>query len=239
MARERAIANQLAQLLGASNSPIYAVDARRRIVFCNVACADWLGVTVEELIGQRCDYAATDSGDRVVDLAAKLCPPPEAFLGQLPVSSVQIAGGIDDGAPRLAECISLSGGDGECVGVFVILRDADEDLDSVSQYVACSEDARRLHLRLQQLVTELRMPYRLERLVGESLAIRLVREQVRVAIETRANVQVIGPAGSGREHIGRTIHGGRQPEQAGPSCIERLGQIQLIPRPCCCWMSIN
>jgi len=216
MARERAIANQLAKLLGASNLPIYAVDDRRRIVFCNASCADWLGVTVEELIGQRCDYDSADSGDRLADLAAKLCPPPEAFLDQLPTSRVQILSGTGNAMHRSAECISLSGGDGEIVGVLVVLRNADDDLAAVNRQVAGSESAEQLHLRLQQLVCELRMPYRLERLVGASFAIQRVREQVRVAIETPANVQIIGPAGSGREHIGRTIHGGKRPERAGP-----------------------
>ena len=216
MARERAIANQLANLLSASNVPIYAVDDRRRVVFCNAACAEWLGVTVEELIGQRCDYGSADSGDRIADLAAKLCPPPEAFLGQLPTSNIQIGGGTTNAGPSLAECTSLFTEAGENVGVLVILRKADARPDTIATDVAGSESAEQLHLRLQQLVCKLRMPYRLARLVGESLAIQLVRERVRVAIETLTNVQIIGPAGSGREHIGRTIHGGKQPAQAGP-----------------------
>ncbi|MEO8495452.1 MAG: sigma 54-interacting transcriptional regulator [Planctomycetota bacterium] len=215
MARERAIANQLAKLLGASNLPVYAVDDRRCIVFCNAACADWLGVTVEELIGQRCDYASADSGDRVSDLAAKLCPPPEDFLVQSTTTRTHILGETDRATPRVAECISLPGEDGENVGVLVVLRDAAAD-SVAEQHVARPESSQQLHLRLQQLVRDLRMPYRLERLVGESLAIQRVREQVRVAIGTSANVQIVGPAGSGREQVGRTIHGGKQPEQAGP-----------------------
>jgi DNA-binding NtrC family response regulator len=215
MARERAIANQLAKLIGASNLPIYAVDDRRRIVFCNTACADWLGVTVEELIGQRCDYDSADSGDRLADLAAKLCPPPEAFLGQLPAGRMQIVSGSDNTPPRSAECISLPGADGEHVGVLVVLRAA-KDSPTADNRLVGAESAEQLHLRLQQLACELRMPYRLERLVGESLAIQLVRERVRIAIELPTNVQIVGPVGSGREHIGRTIHGGKRPNQAGP-----------------------
>ncbi|MDA1051915.1 MAG: sigma 54-interacting transcriptional regulator [Planctomycetota bacterium] len=216
MARERAIANQLAKLLGASKLPIYAVDDRRRIVFCNASCADWLGVTVEELIGQRCDYDSADSGDRLADLAARLCPPPEAFLGQPSMLRIQILGGTGHAVLRVAECISLSETEGDTVGVLVVLRDAEHDPAATDQHVAGAETSRHLHLRLQRLVCEQRMPYRLERLVGQSFAIQLVREQVHVAIETPTNVQITGSAGSGREHIGRTIHGGKQPELAGP-----------------------
>lgn len=215
MARERAIANQLAKLFGASNLPIYAVDDRRQIVFCNLSCADWLGATVEELVGQRCDYDSADSGDRLADLAARLCPPPEAFVSQVPTARIRVSSGASDSQPRSGECISLSGRDGSNVGVLVVLRDED-DSALADEQAALADSAEQLHLRLQQLVSKSRMPYRLERLVGESLAIQLVRQQVRVAIETRTKVQIIGRAGSGREHLGRTIHGGQQPEQAGP-----------------------
>ncbi|MBC8353237.1 MAG: sigma 54-interacting transcriptional regulator [Planctomycetes bacterium] len=216
MARERAIANQLAKLIGASNQPIYAVDDRRRIVFCNTSCADWLGATVEELVGQRCDYDSADSGERIADLAARLCPPPEAFDGQPRTSRIQLLGGIDGPTHRSAECISLSGQDGDGVGVLVVVNGAVDDSGVAGKHLTGTESAAHLHLRLQQLVCELRMPYCLERLVGESLPIQLVREQLRVAIEIPTNVQITGPTGSGREHIARTIHGGQQPELAGP-----------------------
>lgn len=215
MAREQAIANQLAKLLGASHQPVYAVNDRRRIVFCNAACADWLGVAVEELVGQRCDYDSADSGDRLADLAAKLCPPPEAFLGQLSTPRIQLLDGKDNSATRSATCISLSGVDGETVGVLVFLE-VEIEAPTVDRHITGSESSEQLHLRLQQLVSNLRMPYRLERLVGKSLAIQLVREQVRVAIEVATNVQIVGSAGSGREFVGRTIHGGKWPDQAGP-----------------------
>lgn len=212
MARERAVANQLAKLLGASSLPIYALDDRRRIVYCNASCAAWLGVTVEELIGQRCDYDSTDSGDRVADLAARLCPPPEAFLGQLPTGTFQVTDPSAGSESRFADCLSLTGDGGETVGVLVILVER----NTVDRSEVDSDSAKQLHLRLQSLVNSLRIPYRLERLVGESLAIQLVREQVRIAIEVPANVQLVGPPGSGREHIGRTIHGGERPAEAGP-----------------------
>lgn len=216
MARERAIANQLAKLLGTSNSPIYAVDDRRRIVFCNVACADWLGVSVEELVGQRCDYDSADSGDRVADLAARLCPPPDAFLAEADTRRFRFADLASNSGSQLAESISLTGHDGENVGVLVIVRGVHDDPQTAKVPGSGSGAAEQLHVQLQQLASQFRMSFRLERLVGESFVIQLVREQVQVAIASRSNVQIIGPIGSGREHIARTIHGGEQPEQAGP-----------------------
>ncbi|MCA9123071.1 MAG: sigma 54-interacting transcriptional regulator [Planctomycetaceae bacterium] len=212
MARERAVANQLARLLGASNLPIYAVDDRRRVVYCNGACAAWLGASADELIGRRCDYAAADSGDRLTDLAARLCPPPEAFVGQVPIGSFRIVGPSSRPEARSAEYLSLISEAGETVGVLVTMVER-HAVDHVQSDVGSDGQ---LHLRLQSLVNSLRMPYRLERLVGESSAIQLVREQVRIAIEVSANVQVVGPPGSGREHIGRTIHAGERPADAGP-----------------------
>ncbi|MCA9143268.1 MAG: sigma 54-interacting transcriptional regulator [Planctomycetaceae bacterium] len=216
MARERAIANQLARLLGASNLPIYAVDDRRHIVYCNAACADWVGAEVEELIGQRCDYDSANSGDRLADLAARLCPPPEAFLGQLPAAHITIAGGPQETSARTAACITLTGATNESVGVLVVVKQANEDPNAGNRTGDNSDGSELLHRRLRALTNKLRLPYRLGRLVGESLVMQFVREQVRIAIETPANVQIVGQPGSGREHIGRTIHAGDQPDQAGP-----------------------
>lgn len=216
MARERAIANQLARLLGASSLPIYALDDRRCIVYCNAACADWVGAEIEELVGQRCNYDSANSGDRVADLAARLCPPPEAFLGQLPAAHITIAGGPGDASTRPAECITLTGETDDSVGVLVVVKEANEDSNAGDQNGGNSDCAEQLHHRLQTLSAKLRMPYRLGRLVGESFVMQFVREQVRIAIETPANVQIIGPPGCGREHIARTIHVGDQPDKAAP-----------------------
>ena len=41
----------IVRLLNASRQPIYALDDERRIVFVNQACAEWVGVESEALLG--------------------------------------------------------------------------------------------------------------------------------------------------------------------------------------------
>ncbi|HEY6563941.1 MAG TPA: helix-turn-helix domain-containing protein, partial [Pirellulaceae bacterium] len=68
-------------------------------------------------------------------------------------------------------------------------------------------DASTLHALLQQLRVELRDAYRVESLLGTSAAARRIRTQVAVAARIRANVLILGPRGSGRERVARTIFG--------------------------------
>ncbi|MBP90140.1 MAG: hypothetical protein CMJ64_26105 [Planctomycetaceae bacterium] len=229
MARERAIANQLTRLFAATTCPIYAVDDRRRIAYCNAACADWLGLAVEELVGLRCDYHAGDSGNKLADIAAQICPPPDVFGGQA-MRTILTCQTDSGGSRRAAEFLPLSGPDAEQVGVLALIEASELQPDAEGDVTADEAEQTLLHRRLQEFTAELRAPYRLDRLVGESLAIRRVREQVSLAIDAHANVQIVGPSGSGREHVARTIHGGRELSTAGPlmplSC--RLMDAELL-----------
>jgi two-component system response regulator PilR (NtrC family) len=68
------------------------------------------------------------------------------------------------------------------------------------------------------LRTQFGRRYHIGQLVGTSPQIRRVRQQVRLASQSRASVLVVGPSGSGREHVTRTIHFGLQAPgtQVGP-----------------------
>jgi DNA-binding NtrC family response regulator len=48
--------------------------------------------------------------------------------------------------------------------------------------------------------------YELDRLVGDSPAMQRVRAQVAAASRSRANTVIVGPPGSGREHVARIIY---------------------------------
>ncbi len=207
MARERAIANQLSRLLDLTTQSLYVIDDRRRLVYCNAACAAWLGVSVEQIVGQRCDYHAGDSGDPLADLAARLCPPPDVYGGQAKSAEVSCRDGEGQLSRRHADFFPLPGEEGEVVGILALLRTVHDPDEGERQNELLADEATRLHQRLQALLGERRTAYRMERLVGESWAIRRVRQQVELAVQTPVHVQICGPAGSGREHLARTIHG--------------------------------
>ena len=85
MPRQRTAAQQLVRQFSAAGRPIYLVDDRRVIVYCNPACAAWAGVAEEELVGQTCIYGVPAETIRpsrpAAAAAARLCPPPGALTG--------------------------------------------------------------------------------------------------------------------------------------------------------------
>src|SRR5262245_51741538 len=82
MPRPPAPGRLIARLLADAQAPVFALDAQRQIVFANRALAAWLGLEADQLIGQRCDYAAA-ADDPIRAACAALCPPPETFTGQI------------------------------------------------------------------------------------------------------------------------------------------------------------
>ena len=206
---------QLTQLFEQSPLPVYILDDARVIVYCNAACAAWLGVEAKQLVGQTCVYHSGDSSTTTGEATSALCPPPQVFLGERAQSQViwkNSAGVIEQ---RQATFLPLgeSGRDGN--SVLAVLGET-----QVSPAPAAAEssefDSQALHERLQQLTRQLRIRYRLDWLVGDSPRMRRVREQVRVAIAGESRVVIVGPSGSGREHVARAIHAGDSSEKAGP-----------------------
>lgn len=212
MPRTRSI-HPVVKLCEESPLPIYAVDDQRRIVSCNRACLEWLSFTAQQLIGQRCDYVANETASPEGVAAAALCPPPQAFLGENCVGKIiwKNAAGEPEGRPATFIPVRTE----EPAGVLVILGEkhaVSTELPATSE-LATSET---LHERLQQLVRRMRTRFRLDQLVGDSPALKRVREQVAAAITSRARVVVMGPTGSGREHVARTIIYGEKGDAERP-----------------------
>lgn len=194
--------NPLTKLCDESPLPIYALDGQRRIISCNPACAEWLGLPAEQLIGQRCDYAANELAPAERSAAAALCPPPQVFVGEMAQRQVVWRAPSGNLEHRTATFVPLSAEDS--AAILAVLGEATlaDSTAPPAMDIAQSGD---LHERLQQLVRRMRARFRLDRLVGDSPAIRRVRDQVATAIASRSRVLVVGPPGSGREHIARTI----------------------------------
>jgi len=108
MARGRIGSLELARLLDAVGQALYVLDAERTIVFCNQACADWLGRPAEEVQGGKCVWSSSSEGG-ADSVAAGLCPPPAALAGQ--ETSGVVGCGHPDGqlSRRRARFIPLAG----------------------------------------------------------------------------------------------------------------------------------
>ena len=207
MARSRSFHSELIPLFNSATVPIYAVDDQRRIVYCNPACTAWIGTTQDKIIGLRCDYHSNPEANADQPMVAGLCPPPEVFAGRSSRGVIACHNESAGCRRRRAEFLSLGGDALETVGIVAVLGNVDlperasELGDKYSEPIALHEQIREYRQRGKRR-------YHAGQLIGESFAMKRVREQVTVASATRSRVVLWGPKGSGREHVARVIHHG-------------------------------
>jgi DNA-binding NtrC family response regulator len=205
MPRKPSPARLLTRLLDAAATPVYVVDRQRRLVWGNAAFAAWTGRNVEEIDGLKLSYTTSGELTGPAELASALCPPPEAFVGDLKSGVVAAPSADGQIVPRQAQFAWLAGEDApEGLCVFV-----GPPAETAPAAVAASSPAE-LHRQLLALRGQLGRRYHIGQLVGSSPPMRRVRQQVRLAAQSRASVLVVGAEGSGREHVARTIHYGPQ-----------------------------
>lgn len=201
----KSTAAALHRLLNGASEPLYVLDAKRVIVFCNAACAEWVGVKADELIGRRVDYAAGDPASGAPGVAAGLCPPPAAFAGREMTGHVSCLSPQGRLVHRRARFLPLGRDEAECEGVVAFVEGVDLHPAEMSRDMARGDDADLLHLEIRRFRAGQTQRYGLEQLLGVTPVMRQVRAQVALAAETRANVLIVGPEGSGRGHVARSI----------------------------------
>jgi len=203
----------LLRTLQESATPLYALDSQRRIVFASRSLAEWVGVDAEQLVGLRCDYHTGGDGP-LTSAAAALCPPPEALEGSLDAGTIfRPAHNGEAPQQRHARFVRLRGKPGTDEALLLVVVQP----DNVATIAAEPPESReRLHALLAQLRGRLGKRFHVSQLIGQSRVIQQVREQVRIAAESRARVLLVGPPGSGREHVARTIHYAQPGKPPGP-----------------------
>ncbi|MEX0610889.1 MAG: helix-turn-helix domain-containing protein [Pirellulales bacterium] len=217
MAQTVAALDSLTDLLDASSRPIYAVDARRRIVYCNSALAAWLDLQPARIVGRLVEYhsqPAAGGGSRADELAplADLCPPPRALTGEPCVATISClarGGGLVHrraefvplGMANLREADSRSQS-----GVLAFLASRDLTPQELASELSGESSADELHRTIRQFRRAQAVRYAVESLLGESTAMRKLRAQVAAAAASGANTLICGPAGGGRAHVARAIH---------------------------------
>lgn len=217
MAVARGITTELARLLAATTAPVYVLDDRRRIVYCNAACADWLKLPADDILQKTCIFASSDEAiaDPIAARVAGLCPPPEVFAGTRSVAIICSAGSDGKLRRRRAEFIPLADNAEATAAVLAIACSVDLADGQSDQPTLPADESLLLHQQLQQLHHELRGRRQLERLLGVSPAIVRVRAQVQLAAAGIASVVVVGPPGSGRQHVAKAVHYGRRDADVG------------------------
>jgi DNA-binding NtrC family response regulator len=214
----RTTATGLTRLLNSAASPVYVLDDQQRLVFLNRACAEWVGCAADDLLGLECRYHSSPEITGPAAIAAALAPPCEVWSGQRAEAFVSVGAGDCVESPRRVEFLPLGSDAVEAGGViaFAASKPVEAAADSLDPAtVPGEESAAELHQRLRQWRRKLAGHYHMDRLVGDSPTMRQVRNQVELAALGAASVSIVGPVGSGRQHVAHAIHYGRLPLAAG------------------------
>ena len=221
----RGMAGELAKLLADIAAPVVLLDDRRKIVYCNPACAAWLELSAEDIVGKACNYASSSdaAAEPITTQIAGLCPPPEVFSGRRTVAIICCTRADGRLVRRRAEFIPLADDADGWPAVLIVADPIDLPNDGAGSIVGSansfsaesSDESLLLHQRLQQFHHELRRVGQMDRLVGDSPAMVRVRSQVQLAAAGTATVLVVGPSGSGRQHVARVVHYARRDAEAG------------------------
>lgn len=180
-------------------TPIYFIDARRRVRFYNKGCMQLTGWTGADVLGKVCDYHTEDVGaDRFL---GELCPPPSVFQG----TGHSVAAFLTHKSGRevacVQECFPLTNEEGRVEGVLVALSPLEAPRKSPQP-----TSAQRWHAELASARQTLRKRYPRTSVIAISPEMKRVVAQVDLAVNSTACVWLHGEHGSGLEHLARTIH---------------------------------
>jgi transcriptional regulator with PAS, ATPase and Fis domain len=214
MPRPPAPARLVVRLLEQAREPVFAFSDQRQILFVNEAASRWLGIDAVQLVGRVCNYQAAGGEEPLAAACAAICPPPEAFAGTARDGAIsRLAAEQRPFERRGAQFIQLPGQNGSAGMLLAVAEPVGQTAGDLAGDRLAAE---RLHALLLRMRGDAGQRFHIDQLIGESAAISRVREQVRMAVQTRPRVLIVGPQGSGREHVARTIHYGRSSGSAGP-----------------------
>lgn len=206
---------KLPRLLDHSPDPVAVISDQFTVVYANQACCDWLGAPSDEVIGSSLAFApASSNGDQRFN---GICPSPQLFALQPHNTVNQI--NVTRGGKRIfrqATFNRIACEDTERSAVLVIANGDDFQEPAVDP--AGDPAWHELYVKMRNADSAI---FHAESLVGTSDQAVRIRRQVAAAAANQADCLVIGPAGSGREHVARTIF-----------CERNLANAQLVPIHC-------
>ncbi len=187
--------------LSSLETPLFLLDASRKIVFFNQGCEKILEWSADEILGQTCDFAVDTDPDECESVCNILCPPPEVFEG------------VKSEVPRFL--LAHSGKTIPCVIRYSPLLDEQHQtklvlgiIDRIEEphSLPAASPSQQLHAELAALRLSLRNRFRFSTIVARNDAMQRVMRQLELAVHTSQPVHFYGEPGSGKEHFARAIH---------------------------------
>lgn len=229
MPRKRTKKTKLPQWFDECSDVIAIVDNHFEVVYANDACCRWLGITSETLVGHQLEFSSEQDAAGKSNPANGICPTPDIFDQR--ESQAEQSGYIFSSANqqrlwRKATFSRLSHSENETSLVLVV--GSGPDLETPDRDDQRSELVELHQLLVKQNLTH-QKTYTLANLIGTSnFAMRLQR-QVEAVVGNRSDCLIVGPHGSGREHLARTIFNERKHKDASLIPIHcAIADSQLI-----------
>lgn len=204
---------QLAKLLDQFVKPIAILDRRGQVVFVNSAFCRMTGTDATQVVGKQCLWEVPADATSLGPFLCSLAPPAATRAGQICVRPWE--------PPRHLDVPEAFAGDSQC---FIPFLDEDQVVDMtvvlfghVHEFAKPSSGSvRGANVSvpdLERTVTSVRSRWKhldkLHALVGESPAIRLSMDRAQMAIATKRNFWIHGPAGVGKAEVSQGIFSGR------------------------------
>ena len=207
-----------------ASQPMFLLNRRRRILFVNRAWENSVGLTLAEVRGRACRRRSRVASLEKEDAVLSVCAPPvDAVEGR----TCQVRRRAPGSANWWEIQFLPLAGPHDLLGI----------LGTIRVLTAPAEAPFTLPEKLMALRDRQTPRYRLDDLDITSPLLARLREQARLAAETRLPITLIGEAGAGKQWLARAIHAHGAHRQRFFACLDAerlppaaLGEILFGPQ---------
>lgn len=187
--------------LAESATPIFLLDAKRRLVLFNAGCTEWTGWNSADVLFQACDYLTEPDPHSLEAVLAACAPPAEVWQGE----PAEVPGFIPhqmksprQGRVRFQPLLDADQKVSHVLGQFLPSQPANISPSSSPSHL--------LHAELAALRQQVRSRYGEGSVVARSPAMSRILAQLALARQSSVCVLFRGQPGAGREHLARVLH---------------------------------